>query len=92
MSAVKREDHFKETELSEWSLVSFLSWRSKQHEVLQMSLKYSTWKSFIENIVNNFQLQYIVILHRERLKNWYFHLRMPQSIAGHVWEVPKPTK
>ncbi|PKK70180.1 hypothetical protein RhiirC2_712115 [Rhizophagus irregularis] len=92
MSAVKREDHFKETELSEWSLVSFLSWRSKQHEVLQMSLKYSTWKSFIENIVNNFQLQYIVILHRERLKNWYFHLRMPQSIAEHIWVVPEPNQ
>ncbi|CAG8677876.1 21109_t:CDS:2 [Rhizophagus irregularis] len=69
MSAVKREEYFKETEPSEWSLVSFLSWRSKQHEVLQMSLEYSTWKSFIENIVNNSQLQYIVILHRERLKN-----------------------
>ncbi|CAB5388908.1 uncharacterized protein OCT59_000186 [Rhizophagus irregularis] len=92
MSAVKREEYFKETEPSEWSLVSFLSWRSKQHEVLQMSLEYSTWKSFIENIVNNSQLQYIVILHRERLKNWYFRLRMPQSIAGHVWEVHEPTK
>uniref|UniRef100_U9TWW9 Uncharacterized protein n=2 Tax=Rhizophagus irregularis TaxID=588596 RepID=U9TWW9_RHIID len=83
MSAVKREEYFKETEPSEWSLVSFLSWRSKQHEVLQMSLEYSTWKSFIENIVNNSQLQYIVILHRERLKNWYFRLRaltaLPES-------------
>ncbi|GBC07745.1 hypothetical protein RclHR1_07670010 [Rhizophagus clarus] len=38
-----------------------------------MSLEYSAWKSFIENIVNN---NYIVILHRERLRNWYFRLRM----------------
>ncbi|CAG8727519.1 14245_t:CDS:2 [Funneliformis caledonium] len=87
MYAVKRENKFKETELSEWSL---------QPEALQIEFEYSAWKNFVENIANNSHLYNDSLSRKAQEMVSSFEASLDpidfgriQSIAEHIWVVPK---
>ncbi|RHZ83614.1 hypothetical protein Glove_89g46 [Diversispora epigaea] len=53
MNIQQREVYFKKTDPSQWSLISFLRWRSQFSDFSSASIEHSAWKKLLEDISNN---------------------------------------
>ena len=50
LKIVEKETYFKEVEESEWSLISFLRWKSRHSNFFNKDFEHGTWKNLIEAI------------------------------------------
>ena len=48
-----REKHFEEVEPSDWSLISFLNWRSKFADFSEKKFEHSAWESLLKDITSS---------------------------------------